>query len=362
MILIAPTAFKGTLSPSAAARAIAAGIESSASLDREVCLCPLADGGDGMIESANLSIGGEVRSLSVQGPTGETVQARWLEFNRGQHRIALVELANACGIAYLSQEQLQPLNASTYGLGEVIAACYHSGIRNIKIGIGGSASTDGGMGALVALGVQFFTASGDQVPPAGGAVLNRIERCSFDKLKLQNCVLEILTDVENPLLGANGAAAVFAPQKGANPEEVAFLERSLAHFAEVLERTTGHQVRSQPGAGAAGGAGFGLACGLGATIRSGFDWIAQTAHLDEKIQRSSLVITGEGRFDSQSLSGKVIGSLSKKCSQLDRPLWVVAGSADLVGAESGVERVIVPPSKGGFCTDQDIKNAIARSF
>ena len=328
-------------------------------------LCPLADGGDGTVESAKLSIGGNLHSLQVRGADGKSVTAQWLEFGsdgKDDEKQALVELANSCGIGYLDAQDLQPLSASTFGLGEVIADCYRRGIRHIKVGVGGSASTDGGMGALTALGVQFFAKDGTTVPPAGGGALHQIHTCSLTELILHNCTIEILTDVRNPLLGEDGAAKVFSPQKGADQNTVKLLDSALSHFADVLERASGRDCRDIAGTGAAGGAAFGLACALGATIGSGFDWIAETSRLNDKIERSSLVITGEGKFDSQSLNGKVIGSLARRCLERGRPLWVVAGAAEPLPGGNGVDKLIVPLTNGHFCTEQDIKNAVARSF
>ncbi len=327
-ILLAPTAFKGSFSPASVALAMASGIEDfvrKSNLHVEVDLLPIADGGDGTVESLSLSCPGILHEVAVRGACGKLQFAHWLRLGS----TAVVELASACGIAALSTDELRPLNASTHGLGQVIRqVLLDDSVNDIVVALGGSASTDGGSGALSELGVKFFDENGLEVLPCGGADLTFVRSCDLSKVKqvLKGRSIRVATDVENPLLGPNGASFIFAPQKGATKEDIIVLEDSLLNFANVLEQNGNANFRYVKGAGAAGGAAFGLAVALDAEIISGFDWLSRLVNLSEKVQQADLVVTGEGRFDSSSLSGKVVGSLSELCLKFDKPLWIIAAS------------------------------------
>ena len=274
-ILIAPDSFKGSLAAREAAEAMAAGWRTERPGDR-ITLIPQADGGEGTLDAIEAAVDGAVRHRvpAVTGPDGRPVDASWLALPGS---IAVVELAQSSGLPLM--HTLDPLGATTRGLGEVIAAALDAGAQSLLIGLGGSASTDGGAGALDALRGRR--------PPAGGVTL--------------------LTDVTSPLLGASGAAAVFGPQKGATPEQVAQLEARLTALAAELGGDPG-----AAGAGAAGGTAYGFATAWGATIASGADHLAQLTGLDTALATSDVLITGEGRFDEQSLGGKVVGRLLAK--------------------------------------------------
>lgn len=328
-ILVAPTAFKGSFSPIAVAKAIAEGIAAFSNQYQDkiyVIMLPIADGGDGTVDSLALACEGTVHTLPVTGSCGENRTACWLELKD----TAVVELASACGIAGLKKSELKPLEADTRGLGAVIKHVIETtNLKEIVIALGGSASTDGGSGALYELGVKFFDENNTEFVPAGGGSLKNLYRCNFSAAKqlTSGRQLRIATDVLNPLLGRNGAASIFGPQKGASEEDLEILEAGLSNFAEILEDNNGGlRSRDRKGAGAAGGTAFGLAAALGAPIISGFDWLSALLKLPEKIAESDLVITGEGQIDNSSLHGKVIGSIYNLCKKDDKAIWLIAGS------------------------------------
>lgn len=358
-ILVAPTAFKGTLSPAAVASAIAAGIirarDSHAGLNIQPVLLPLADGGDGTVESVHLATGARMRALPVVAHGRDRITAQWLDLGDR----ALVELASACGLARLRGNMI-PLEADTRALGEVIKKTVQLGFKEIYIAVGGSASTDGGAGALSALGARFFDADRQELPVVNGGTLSRIADCDFSALEpiKSSAKFVLLTDVDNVLCGQSGAAAVFAPQKGADPADVKLLDAGLQRYASLLEKRSGRSFANHPGAGAAGGSAFGLACGLGASIQSGFGWVSSICSLKEKLAQCSLVITGEGRFDSQSVQGKVIGELIKLCTFHEKQLWVVAGQVEEGFNCPSVDRIIVPSRSQEICTQRDLSMSI----
>jgi glycerate 2-kinase len=361
-ILIAPTAFKGTLSPIEVASAIENAVREVMPEPLDVVSVPIADGGDGTIEAAyRILRERELRDEQCLGALGQPVLYSWLKSGTN----ALVELASCCGIAQLKGSALAPMDAHTFGLGQAIARCHEAGCLEINIAVGGSASSDGGMGALKALGAVFFDELGEEIESLGGGALSSIADVDLEATRwvckdaLGNSVkLRVLTDVDNPLIGEQGAAAIFAPQKGAAAEQVAQLDAGLANFADVLEAATGRQCRDVAGAGAAGGTAFGLACALGAEITSGFEWIAAAAELDERISYADLVITGEGCFDSQSLSGKATGRLIAKADRFGKKILVVSGcrSSDLPELKYSI--VIPKAGVDGRCGRREIAQAI----
>lgn len=323
-VLLAPSAYKGSFSPAQVADAMKRGAL-SAIPDARVLLCPIADGGDGTVESIHLAAGGKIETLEVEGALGKPQIASWLNLGN----TAVVELASACGIAALGND-LRPLAAHTRGLGQVIRHCLGLKVfSSIIIALGGSASTDGAAGALTALGFHFLDEAGKELPQGGGGLI-KLDRVVLPDVKelVGKTLIRVAVDVNNPLLGEHGAARIFAPQKGATPSDVEHLEKALEHYARVLEHTTGRHEAGESGAGAAGGAAFGLASGLGAKIRSGFQMIAGLTVLEKKIASSDLVITGEGSLDAQSLSGKASGELIGMCRKHERPLIAVPAIAE----------------------------------
>lgn len=317
-VLVTPSAYKGSLSSTEVAQAIKAGLEMTNRPVDITCL-PLADGGDGTLDSIMACLGGELHSLAVLGPLNNPVTANWLVLDNW----ILIELANCCGLATIINEPLKPLLAHTYGLGQLISACLSNPHKKILIGLGGSASTDGGSGALSALGVKFLDAK-EKSLPLGGGFLSNLQSIDLDGLdkRLKQKEIEILTDVRSPLLGEEGASAIFAAQKGANIEEVGVLEKGLTRLAEVVQSAVQTDLKDLPGCGAAGGTAFGLTSLLKAKIFPGFAKIAELIGLQEEIKKSDLVITAEGQLDSQSVAGKATGELAFLCKNFSKPLIV----------------------------------------
>jgi glycerate kinase len=298
-VVIAPDSFKGTATARDAAAAIARGW-ASVRPDDELLLAPQADGGEGTIDAvAAADPGATVHAATVTGPDGRPVTAHWLLRAGGE---AVLELAESSGLPLMAT--LDPLGATTRGLGELIGAALDAGATSITIGLGGSASTDGGAGALAALGMTLADASGRPLPDGGGALagLESLDRTGMRQAPAGG--VRLLTDVTAPLLGPAGAAAVFGPQKGAGPAEIAALEAALARFAHHLGGDP-----TLPGSGAAGGAGYGLSAAWGAVLVPGAPAIAALSGLPDLIARADVVISGEGRFDATSSGGKVVGHM-----------------------------------------------------
>ncbi len=314
-VVVAPDSFKGSISAAAAAAALARGWASVRSAD-EIIRLPLADGGEGtMAVLAADARGARWHRARVSGPGRAQVTAAWLEL---EGNVAVVELAAAAGLTQLGE--LLPLRAHSYGVGQLIGLALDAGARRIVVGLGGSACTDGGTGALAALGARFLDASGNDLPRGGGALgsLAAVDLTGLRPAPPEG--LSCLTDVQAPLLGENGAAAVFGPQKGARPADVAVLEAGLATLAALLGGEPG-----RPGAGAAGGAGYGLAAAWGASLRPGAAEIASIAGLPAALAGASLVITGEGQYDRTSVTGKVTGAVLAAAREAGVPAAVVAG-------------------------------------
>jgi len=313
--VIAPDSFKGSLSAREAASAIAEGWR-SVRPDDELVLLPQADGGEGTLDAIEAAVPGSVRRDAgpVTGPDGRPVTAQWLELPDG---VAVVELAQSSGLPLMAEPD--PLGATTRGLGEVIRSAVQFGATRVVVGLGGSASTDGGAGALAALGLELADEQGELVGD-GGRALHRIVGARREHLVAPSS-LTLITDVTAPLLGPTGAAAIFGPQKGATPEQVRELEAGLRHFAELLGGDP-----SAPGSGAAGGTGYGLATVLGASIVSGADYVAELTGLPAAIQKADVVLTGEGSFDAQSHGGKVVGQLLAAAAGVT--VGVIAGRVD----------------------------------
>jgi glycerate 2-kinase len=297
-LVIAPNAFKGSLSALDAATAIAEGVRAVAS-DADLVLVPIADGGDGTVEALVAATGGERRTVRVRGPLGEPVDADYGLIDDGS--TAVVEMAKAAGLALVPLEKRDPRITTTYGVGELLQEAYDGGARHFIVGIGGSATNDGGAGLAQALGYHLLDEKGHELPP-GGLVLKRLAGIHVGSVHAnwKEAEVEVACDVTNPLTGPSGASAVYGPQKGATREMVAELEAALHHFAEVIRRDLGVDVEQLPGAGAAGGLGAGLVAFTGARLRPGAEMVMEALNLDERLKGADLVITGEGRLDSQT--------------------------------------------------------------
>jgi len=320
-ILIAPDSFKECLSATAVANAIAQGWRDERP-DDEITLVPIADGGEGTVEALLAAMGGTRHTARVCGPMGAPVDAAFGVLADGT--TAVVEMAAASGLHLVPLAERDPLRATSRGTGELLlAAAQVSGVQRIVLGIGGSATNDGGAGFASALGVVFEDACGVPLPP-GGAALAQLARVTLATSALPPIL--VACDVDNPLLGSRGASAVYGPQKGASPAQVAQLDAALRHYAMIVEAAIGRALHQYPGAGAAGGLGFALMALTGAQLRPGFEIVAEAADLAAKIAASDLVITGEGRVDAQSAMGKVVGSVLRMADQQGVPSMVFAGA------------------------------------
>ena len=323
-VVLAPDKFKGSLTAAEVGDALAAGmLDVLPGLD--VVKLPVADGGDGTVAAA-LSAGFEEIIVDAVGPTGEPVQAAYaLHGSR-----AVVELAAVVGLSMLPGGRLDPLTSSTYGLGLVIADAIRRGAQTIVLGLGGSASTDGGAGMAQALGARLLDADGHDLSHGGGA-LQGLARLDLRALRetLGSSSIMVASDVDNPLLGADGAAAVFGPQKGADTHQVEALERGVRRWSELVSRATGRNEADRPGAGAAGGAGFAALALLNAKIRPGIELILELVDFDRRIVGADLVVTGEGSLDDQSLAGKAPVGVARAAARSGVPVVAVAGRLQL---------------------------------
>jgi glycerate 2-kinase len=303
-VVVAPDKFKGTLTAAQAADAIVEGWRRG---DRraEIERVPVADGGEGTLDALVSALDGRTERARVQGPLGDPVDAAYGIAETDGGRIAIVEMARASGLGLVAEGRRQPRRATTFGTGELILdACRHRPDRVIAC-IGGSATTDGGAGMAQALGIALLDEKGHPIPP-GGAGLRRLATIDVRGLAPEVKGIEVIvaSDVDSPLLGPQGAAAVFGPQKGASPEDVRILEEGLGHYAAILHRDLGLDLRHEAGAGAAGGLGAGLIAFLGARMRPGFEVVAEAVGLPERLERADAVVTGEGKYDRQTERGK----------------------------------------------------------
>ena len=323
-IVVAPDKFKGSLTAAEAARAIAAGLLRGRA-DLDVIQLPVADGGDGTVAAA-LAAGYQRRSVTVQGPTGEPVEAAFAL--RG--RTAVLEMAEASGLSRLPSGQPAPLTASTYGTGELLLAALDAGCRNLLLGVGGSASTDGGAGMLQAMGARLLDASGEDLVRGGAALLDldRIDTTHLDP-RLSDTTVCLASDVDNPLVGPNGAATVYGPQKGATSDEVKLLEAALTRYAEIVHRHVGVQVAHLAGAGAAGGTGAAAIAFFGARSTSGIALMLDVVGFADAVRGADLVITGEGSFDAQSLSGKTPVGVARAAASAGVPVIALVGRLEV---------------------------------
>jgi glycerate kinase len=323
-IIVAPNSFKGSLSATLAAKAIADGVR-QVFPDADVIEIPVADGGDGTVEALVTARNGTYKWANVGGPLGDPVLASFGLIDDG--KTAVVELASASGFELISPSARDPRKTSTYGFGQLLEAARKAGVGSVIAGIGGSATNDGGAGMAQALGYRLLDGAGRDLP-LGGAALLRLERIDGTGLDPAWRSIKVLVacDVTNPLTGPEGASYVYGPQKGADPETVKLLDRALAHLAEVIERELGKRVADIPGAGAAGGTGAGLIAFLDARLMPGAALVADASGFDRALPGARLVITGEGRVDSQTAYGKAPGEVARRAKAADIPTLLIAGS------------------------------------
>lgn len=336
---MAPDKFKGTLTAPAVAAALATGWRRRRR-DDEIVELPVADGGDGTLTALVAALGGEVRRAKVTGPLGDPVEAEYGLVETSDGVEAIVEMARASGLDLVSESRRDPLRATTRGTGELILEAVQVGASKVLVCIGGSATNDAGAGMAQALGIRLLDEAGIDLPP-GGAALERLARIDLGGLDPRAARASVLVacDVDNPLTGPRGAAAVYGPQKGASPDDVRFLDGCLSRFSSVAGRDLGLDLRGVEGAGAAGGMGAGLIAFLGARLRPGFDLVAEALDLRRRLGEAELVVTGEGRFDRQSLYGKAPAGVLRLAVETGTRAIVVAGQVE-EGVEIPAERVV----------------------
>jgi glycerate kinase len=324
-IVIAPDSLKESLSAAEAARAIERGVL-AACPSAETVRVPVADGGEGTTEALVKATGGEFRTARVTGPLRRPVEARWGVLGDG--RTAVIEMAQASGLELLRPDERDPMRTTTRGTGELIRCALKEGVDRLIIGIGGSATVDGGTGMGRALGVRFLAAGGREIAECCGGRLGDIERIELDgrERRVGEAEFVVASDVTNPLTGPDGAARVYGPQKGATPPEVEELEAGLENLARVIEECLGEGVAELPGAGAAGGLGAGLVAFCGAKLQSGVKTVIEAVHLRERIDGADLVITAEGRLDRQSAFGKATAGVVEAARDGGKPAIALAGA------------------------------------
>lgn len=346
-IVIAPDSFKESLSASEVADAIEAGFV-YVFPNAEIFKLPVADGGEGSTDALISATQGRYFSTSVMGPMGEAIDASWGML--GNSQTAVVEVAKACGLSLVPLENRNPMIATSYGLGELILAAVDNGANHIIVGLGGSACNDGGAGMLQALGFRLLDFSGNQLNRGGGSLssLTSIDSSAIDS-RLQGIRFEVACDVDNPLLGPQGASVIFAPQKGADSEMIAQLDANLTHYSDIITSTIKKDVSEVPGSGAAGGIGSAFLAFLNAELKSGINIILDVIDFEHQIKGADLVITGEGRFDSQSIRGKAPIGVAKSAKRNRSLVFMIAGSVEddeRLIHKNDIDRVFSVVSKG----------------
>jgi glycerate kinase len=323
-IVIAPDSFKESLSALDVATAIESGFREIFPQAEYVKL-PVADGGEGTVEAMVAATGGRVIEANVTGPLCEPLKAFF--GLSGDDKIAFIEMAAASGLESVPQDKRNPLKTTSYGTGELIKNALDHGVEHCIIGIGGSATNDGGAGMVQALGARLLTADGKEIGYGGGELkhLANIDIGGLDK-RIKKCRFEVACDVTNPLTGDEGATAIFGPQKGATPEMIAQLDGYLKHYAQIIKKDLGIDVEHVPGAGAAGGMGAALYGFCHAELRQGIEIVTEALGLDALVRDATLVITGEGRIDSQSINGKVPIGVARVAKRYNKPVIAIGGS------------------------------------
>ena len=359
-ITIAMDSFKGSLSSLEAGCAVQEGIR-RIEPDAEVSVLPLADGGEGTAEALVYSLGGSWQQAEVRDPLGR------LRFGRygiiEQKRLAVLEMAEAAGLPLLKQEERNPLYTTTFGVGQMIRDAVQRGCRSFLLGIGGSATNDGGAGMLQALGYDLLDETGNPICP-GAEGLSHLRRISKEHVmpELSQCSFRVACDVKNPLCGEQGCSAVFGPQKGADSDMILKMDRWLEHFAELTLQVCPGADKETPGAGAAGGLGFALLSYLNASLESGIQIVAEETHLEENIRFSDLVITGEGKLDGQTLLGKAPVGVAKLAKKYGKPVLAFAGAVDTDAALCNAEGIdaFFPIVRGPISLEEALKPGQAK--
>lgn len=322
-IVLAPDSFKESMTAKEVCLAMEKGIKK---VNNKInCIhVPMADGGEGTMQSLIDATNGKVYSIKVVGPLSNEVEAQYGILGDGE--VGVIEMASASGIHLVPKEKRNPLITTTYGTGQLIKACLDKGVKKILIGIGGSSTNDGGVGAMEALGVRFLDEAGRKIGFGGGNLgkLKKIDLSNFDE-RLSKVEIEVASDVNNPLCGENGASNIFGPQKGATKEMVKILDKNLKHYAEVIKEQCKKDVINMPGAGAAGGLGAGLVAFLDGKLKKGIDLVIKYSGLEEKVKSCDMVFTGEGSIDYQTKFGKTPIGVAKVAKKYGKPVIALAG-------------------------------------
>lgn len=358
-ILLIPDSFKGTMSSSEICSIMEQTIHHFFP-NAEVVSIPVADGGEGSVDSFLAAMGGTKVNVDVKGPYFEDIQSFYGKLNKD---IAVVEMAAAAGLPLVGENK-QAHQTTTYGVGQLIKHAVESGCKKIIVGLGGSATNDGGAGAAAALGVRFINAQGQPFIPVG-ATLGEIDSIDTTDLclELKEAELIIMCDVDNPLCGPNGASAVFGPQKGADDSMIQMLDANLAHFADIIKRDLKKDIATLNGAGAAGGMGGGMVALLGGQLQMGIETVLDTVNFNTQLQGASLVLTGEGKIDAQSLRGKVVTGVARRAKQYDVPVVAIVGDVgdhidkiyeEGVASVFSINCVAVPFSEAKLRCKQDL--------
>ncbi|BCJ88046.1 glycerate kinase [Effusibacillus dendaii] len=323
-IVLAPDSFKGSLTAKEVCDAMEEGIRRVIPA-ADIVKIPMADGGEGTVQSLVDTTGGQILTEVVTGPIGQKVTAKYGILGDGQ--TAVIEMAEASGLYLVPADKRNPLLTSTYGTGELIRAALDRGCRKFILGIGGSATNDGGAGMAQALGVRFIDSNNQELPFGGGS-LDKLERLDLSAVdsRLAECSFTVACDVDNPLTGPQGASHIFGPQKGATPEMIRLLDANLSHYAAVVEKQLNRSIQNLPGAGAAGGLGFAMVAFLNAVLKRGIDIVIEATDLPRQVMGADLVLSGEGQCDGQTVRGKTPFGVAKTAQTAGVPVILIAGS------------------------------------
>jgi len=356
-ILVAPNAFKESLSAKEAGEAIKGGLL-KALPSSDVVVLPIADGGDGTIEVLVEATNGHFIEKEVTGPLGEKIKAKFGILGDG--KTAVIEMARASGLALVPKEKRNPAITTTYGVGELIKEALERGVKKILVGIGGSATNDGGAGMAQALGVRLLDKEGKELPLGGLALkdLVSIDMSNFHPLARQ-CEVIVMADVKNPLCGPEGASYVYGPQKGGTKELIEELDKALFNFAQIIKRDLNKDILNLPGAGAAGGLGGGLVAFLNAQLRPGIDVVLETLNVEEKLKGVDIVISGEGKIDGQTIFGKGPAGIAKKAKEKLIPVILLGGAVDEdadILIKEGLVDALFSITRGPITLEESIKN------
>lgn len=323
--ILIPDSFKGTMSSTEICEILESAIRKHFS-DAEIVSIPVADGGEGSVDCFLTALSGEKVEMGVKGPYLDETNAYYGLIDEG--KTAVIEMAAAAGLP-LVEDRKDPRKTTTYGVGELILHAANQGVEKIVVGLGGSSTNDGGCGAAAAAGVKFYNAAGESFVPTG-ATLKDIEKISLDDLDEALKHVEVVTmcDIDNPMYGPHGAAHVFGPQKGADPEMVLELDAGVKHLAEVIKRDLGMDLAEMPGTGAAGAMGAGMVAFFNSKLQMGIETVLDTVEFEKIISDADYIFTGEGKIDSQSLRGKVVIGVAKRAKKQNKPVIVIAGGAE----------------------------------